>query len=212
MANGRQSRKKRLNMAERAEQMMELHFKGIPSAWLWLRQSNDGYSTLPRTLPLAMQAIDNQSKGQPAGHTLFCLWIRAPDHPVLTIENPIIFAGEAGFTGERAVDTWRRRMRRLQELMFISAKPGTAGEFHYVLLRNPNAAMEKMHKDGLLQEALYSRFIERLADIGAHSEIDEIRTHWEKQEAKNAKASAGNKKAEASDTTVKKKKKTGSAT
>ena len=186
MASRRQSSKKRLNMAERAEQMMALHFKDVSSAWLWLRQSNDGYSTLPRTLPLAMQAIDDQSKGQPAGHTLFCLWMRAPDHPVLTIENPIIFASEAGFAGERAVDTWRRRMKRLLELSFISARPGASGDFHYVLLRNPNAAMEQMHKNGLLQEALYSRFIERLADIGAHGEIDAIREHWARQEAKKA--------------------------
>lgn len=193
MANGRQSRKKRLNMAERAEQMMALHFKGISSAWIWTRQANDGFSTLPRTLPLAMQAIDAQSKGQPAGHTLFCLWIRAPDHPMLIIENPIIFASEAGFSGERAVDTWRRRMKRLQELSFISAKPGASGDFHYVLLKNPNAAMEKMHKDGLIQDTLYSRFIERLADIGAHGDIDEIREHWARQEAKKAKAIAKEK-------------------
>jgi hypothetical protein len=211
MANGKQSSKKRLNMAERAKQMMALHFKGVSSAWLWFRQSNDGYSTLPRTLPLAMQAIDDQSKGQPAGHTLFCLWMRAPDHPVLTIENPIIFASEAGFTGERAVDTWRRRMKRLKELSFISASPGASGDFHYVLLKNPNAAMEQMHNGGLLQGALYSRFIERLADIGAHSEIDAIREHWEKQKARKAKANAEGKKAKAAGAVVKKRKNTGGA-
>lgn len=88
MATQRQSRNRRLNMAERAKQQMDIQFPGHPDALLWHRKLNDGYSTIPRTLPLAMQAIDAQSKGQPAGHTLLCLWIRAPDHPFLTIEAP----------------------------------------------------------------------------------------------------------------------------
>ncbi len=81
--------------------------------WLWQRKLNDGYTTVPRTLPYVMQAIDDQSKGQPAGHALFCFWARSPDHPLVIIENPATFAAEAGFKDERAVDTWRRRMKRL---------------------------------------------------------------------------------------------------
>ncbi|MCP3024909.1 hypothetical protein, partial [Cupriavidus basilensis] len=168
MANGKQARAKRLNMADRAEKLKTLHFPNIPEQWIWHRKTNDGYISIPRTLPIAMQAIDMKTKGQPAGHTLFCLWARSPDHAVITIENPATFAGEAGFTGTRAVDTWRRRMKKLQELEFIDAKPGTSGDFHYVLLKNPNAAMELMRTRKLVQDALYSRFEERLADIGAY--------------------------------------------
>lgn len=88
MANGRQSTVKRLKMAERAQQQMMLHFPATPPAFFWHRLRNDGFTTVPRTLPIAMQAIDDQSKGHPAGHTLFSLWARAPDYPFLTIENP----------------------------------------------------------------------------------------------------------------------------
>lgn len=118
-----------------------------------------------------MQIIDADSKGQPAGHVLFCLWARMPDHPVITIENPSTFAAEAGFLGERAVDTWRRRMKKLRELNFIMTKPGASGEFHYVMLTNPNAAVEWMRGHGKVQDGLYSRFIERLPDIGAYGDI-----------------------------------------
>ena len=128
-------------MSERAQQQLELHFPDCPSAWLWRRKTNDGFTTLPRTLPLVMQAIDNQSKGQPAGHTLFCLWARSPDNPLLIIENPATFASEAGFDGERAVDTWRRRMKRLHALNFILPKRGPSGDFHYVLLLNPKISI-----------------------------------------------------------------------
>lgn len=185
MANGKQSKARRMKMAERAAAQMDLHFPVIPEVWLWHRSRNDGYSTIPRTLPIAMQAIDNETKGQPAGHTLFCLWARSPDHPLITVENPATFAGEAGFTGVRAVDTWRRRMKALQKLGFIDTKPGTSGDFHYVLLLNPNAAVEKLHWDGCIQQGLYARFIDRVAEVGAMGEIDALRAHRD-EEAKTA--------------------------
>ncbi|HBN8537615.1 TPA: hypothetical protein L3747_005756 [Pseudomonas aeruginosa] len=170
-------------MAERAQQLMGVHFPGVPPQWVWHRKTNDGYTTVPRTLPIAMQAIDTQSKGQPAGHTLLCLWARAPDHPVITIENPSTFAAEAGFLGERAVDTWRRRMRKLRDLYFIQTKPGASGEFHYVLLMNPNAAVERMKVSGQVSDGVYGRFIDRLIEVGAFGEIEAIREFWEAQRA-----------------------------
>lgn len=173
MATQRQSRHRRLTMAERAKQQMDIHFADYPDALLWYRKLNDGYSTIPRTLPLAMQAIDAQSKGQPAGHTLLCLWIRAPDYPFLTIEAPATFAAEAGFTGERAVDTWRRRMRTLRDLGFIKAKKGATGDFHYVLLLNPNVSIEELGRSDKVQTVLYGRFRDRLIDIGAQSDIED---------------------------------------
>ncbi|MBJ9727548.1 hypothetical protein [Burkholderia cenocepacia] len=171
--------------------------------WLWHRKKNDGFITIPRTLPIVMQAIDAQSKGQPAGHTLFCLWARSPDHSLLSIENPMTFAAEAGFVGERAVDTWRRRMKRLRELGFIQTKSGASGEFHYVLLLNPNAVMEWMRSQNLIQNDLYSRFLERLADIGAFSDIEPYRAWMQQQaaQASNATVEVGQSLASAAATT-----------
>lgn len=163
----------RPKMAERAAEQMTKHFPNHIREPLWNRKKNDGYSTIPRTLPIAMQAIDAQSKGNPAGHTLFCLWARAPDHPLIVIESPAMFAAEAGFTGERASDTWRRRMKRLRDLGFIRNKRGTSGEFHYVLLLNPNVVLAQLDEQGLLQEALADRFVDRLTEIGAKRDLDE---------------------------------------
>jgi hypothetical protein len=188
MANGKQAGAKRLKMSERAQQQLELHFPGCDPLWVWRRKLNDGYTTLPRTLPYAMQAIDVASKGQPAGHTLFCLWARSPDHPLVTIENPVTFAAESGFAGERAVDTWRRRMKTLQSLKFFIAKKGPSGDFHYVLLLNPNVAMEHMRQSGLVQTDLYSRFLDRLVEVGGFNEIQAIRAVWDAQRALAAAA------------------------
>lgn len=187
MANEKQSAKRRLTMVERAQQLMLVHFPDVPDAWKWTRKTNNGFITIPRTLPIAMQVIDAQSKGQPAGHVLFCLWARSPDHAVITIENTATFAAEAGFLGERAVDTWRRRMKKLRELSFIATKPGASGEFHYVMLINPNAAIEWMRRNGLVQDGLYGRFIERLAETGAYRDIEVLNQYWQSlQEAKVA--------------------------
>jgi hypothetical protein len=196
MATGKQARAKRLSMSDRAELQLELHFTNYEKQWLWKRKVNDGYTTVPRTLPFVMQAIDEASKGHPAGHTLFCLWARSPDHPLLVIENPATFAAEAGFSGERLLDTWRRRMKRLKELHFIDVKKGDAGDFNYVLLLNPNVAMEHMYQQGLVQKNLYSRFLIRATDVGAYSEIANIQSHWDllRKEAENAKKDAAKKK------------------
>ncbi|WP_322407680.1 hypothetical protein [Rhizobium ruizarguesonis] len=177
-------------MAERAQQQMMLHFPATPPAFFWHRLRNDGFTTVPRTLPIAMQAIDDQSKGHPAGHTLFSLWARAPDYPFLTIENPTTFAAEAGFTGTRVVDTWRKRMKALRDLWFIQTKAGPSGEFHYVFLVNPNVAVEWMRMTGRLQDGLYARFIDRVMEIGAFGEIEGFREHMELVRQQQAAAEA----------------------
>jgi hypothetical protein len=181
MANGRQSTARRMKMSERSQQQMTLLFPNFPSAFIWHRKTNDGFTTVPRTLPIVMQAIDMQSKGQPAGHTLFCLWTRSPDNPCLVIENTATFAAEAGFLGERAVDTWRKRMKKLRDLLMIQTKPGPSGEFHYILLVNPNASLEWMKAKGIVQESIYARFVDRLMEIGAYGEIEAVHEYWEDQ-------------------------------
>jgi len=194
MANTKQAGVRRLKMAERAQQAMDIHFPGIAPAWIWRRKTNDGYTTSPRTLPIVMQAVDAMSKGQPAGHTLLCLWARAPDHPLVTIENPATFAVEAGFSGERAVDTWRKRMKRLKELNLILTKPGATGEFHYVLLLNPNIAMESMRRNGKVQDGLYARFKDRVIEVGAYGDIEAFDALCATQQAaEKAKADAAAK-------------------
>lgn len=183
MANGRQAVAKRLGMTERAQQLMDLHFPDIDPRQMWRRKSNDGFTTVPRTLPIVMQAVDEASKGTAPGHVLFCLWARSPDNPLISIENQATFAAEAGFRGERAVDTWRKRMKRLRELGMIAAKPGASGEFHYVLLLNPNVGVERMRSLSLVQDVLYGRFIDRMAEVGAFKEIENIRGFWKEQVA-----------------------------
>jgi len=79
-------------------------------------------------------------------------------------------------------------MRRLRELNLISTKEGASGEFHYVLLLNPNAAMQWMRESSLVQDVLYARFVDRLIDVGAHSEIVAVQELFKQQREEAVKA------------------------
>ncbi|BDU22222.1 hypothetical protein [Dyella sp. GSA-30] len=188
--NVKQVQAKRAGMAERAAALKEIHFPGDYGVWVWQRKANSGFTTVPRTLPIVMEAIDHRSKGQPCGHTLFCLWARAPDSPLVVIENPATFAAEAGFTGGRAVDTWRRRMKMLRDQWFIQAKKGPSGDFHYVLLMNPNAAVHWMRRQGLVQDELYGRFRDRLIEVGGMTELALMEAYWAERDAVAAQQAA----------------------
>lgn len=198
MVNVKQAMARRSGMAERAAALMEIHFPDFPEAWLWQRNKTKGFATVPRTLPLTMEAVDHLSKGQPAGHTLFCLWARAPDGPLVVIENPATFAAEAGFTGARAIDTWRRRMKVLRDHHFLIPKKGPSGDFHYILLLNPNVAVEYLRQEKRVQDDLYGRFRDRLAEVGASAEMDAYQVFCEA----TAKAAAEARAAEQQKTAI----------
>lgn len=189
--NAKQAQAKRQKMAERARHQKELHFPEVHEDFLWHRSRNDGYTTVPRTMPIVMEIVDALSKGHPAGHVLLTLWCRAPDHALVTIENPSIMASEAGFSGLRKVDSWRRRMGVLKDLGLLYAKPGSAGDFHYVLLTNPNWFVQwrhKLFKD--VPNALYVKFMDRISEVGAFSEITAVNGHIERWQKESAAADA----------------------
>ena len=150
---------------EKAIAFRSAYWPEVTDESLWHRKRCDGYTTIPRTMPILMSIIDSLSKNRPAGRAYLGLWARAFDEALLVIENPASLAAESDFSGERAVSTWRQRMRTLKELGFIDAKPGSAGEFHYVLIFNPHRVVWKL-KDRI-QEGLFRQLWERAIDIGA---------------------------------------------
>ena len=163
---------------ERNDQKMAENFPEVDKKLIWDRRRHHGFATIPRTMPIVMQAIKyvgikRGAKGDPAGQTLLCLWMRAMDHPYMVIDNPGVFAAEAGLLGDRATGRWRNRMKLLVDMGFIAAKPGDAGPFHHVLLLNPNKAMVKLHVQGLIPKDLYDRFLVRAEKVGAQPEIEE---------------------------------------
>jgi hypothetical protein len=129
-----------------------------------------GFTSLPRTMPLIGAIIDLMAgKGKPVSNTYLELWCRSDEQGFVILNKQREIAFASGFSGERGVTTWKQRVRRLEELGFISTKPGTAGDLHYVQIWNPYLVIRDHNDAGTegFSERHYLAFIERYHDIGA---------------------------------------------
>lgn len=163
--NAVQKKKRKSKMEIKAAKMRKDFWPEITDEDLWDRLRNDGFTTIPRTMALIMGIIDSLSKNKPAGQAYFVLWCHVFYESFVIIDNPLVFAAETGFSGERAQTTWKQRMKTLQELGFISAKEGASGDFNYVLILNPHIVINKLK--GQIQEHRFRQIYARALDIGA---------------------------------------------
>lgn len=143
-------------------------WKDITEADLWNRNTHDGYTTIPRTMPIILQIMDALAdKGKPVSTTYLSLWFRVFDESFIEIKGCEELAFDSGFTGQRATTTWKQRMKKLEELGFINIKPGASGEFNYVLIYNPHKIIKNFYENELISETKYNALYSRAQDIGA---------------------------------------------
>jgi hypothetical protein len=143
---------------------------------LWNRKAHKGFATVPKTMPLILQAMDELSKGKPLSATYLGLWCATWDNSMVNVAKHEEMAHSSGFSGQRAVYTWAGRMKRLQELRFIDIKPGKSGPISHVLVLNPHYIIRwhHIHKTPGLVEATYNALIERAVEIGAQDMLDPV--------------------------------------
>jgi hypothetical protein len=166
--------KKRLSKAQKATLAMRTQlWPKITDDDLWLRNDRDGFTTIPRTMPLFMELIADASKqvtagkSVPAGKAYLVLWCRVFDEGLVKIDVEAAAAMEAGYIGERNVTTWREHLRVLKELGFIDYAAGMAGPCQFVLLLNPYHAAKALHTKGWVQKGTYTALIQRAQEIRA---------------------------------------------
>ncbi len=137
---------------------------------LWIRMGKVGFVTVPRGIPLVLRIMDELSTGKPPSSTYLDLWCLVRDECFVTITSPSERAFYAGFSGQRATITWQDRMRVLQKLGFIEAKPGPSGPFNYVLLWNPYLIIQDIwnRRNPTIPEESYNALRERLIQVGAN--------------------------------------------
>ena len=96
---------------------------------VWDRKKHNGFTTIPRVIPQLNRIMDKHSgKGKPVSSTYLSLWCNVFDEGFIEIKEKDRLAFESGFSSERAVTTWKLRMRELERLKFISSKSGANGE------------------------------------------------------------------------------------
>jgi hypothetical protein len=166
--------KKRLSKAQKATLAMRKQlWPHITDDDLWLRNDRDGFTTIPRTMPLFMELIADASKqvtagkSVPAGKAYLVLWCRVFDEGLVKIEVEAAAAMEAGYTGERNVTTWREHLRVLKELGFVDYAAGLAGPCQFVLLLNPYHAVKALLAKGWVQKGAYDVLFQRAQEIRA---------------------------------------------
>lgn len=138
--------------------------------FLWNRRENKGFATIPKTLPLVLSIMDDMTKGAPISSTYLALWCATWDNSYVPITKPTEMSIIAGFGGQRGEHTWAGRMKKLQELHFISIKPGKSGPMSHVVIWNPHTIIRYHHdvaKTPGLTEASFTGLLERAMEIGA---------------------------------------------
>ena len=144
--------------------------------WLWHRKAYTGFATIPKTMPIILQIMDDLSNGKPVSSTYLGLWCSTWDNSMVNVTKTNEMAHAAGFTGQRAAYTWAGRIKILQDLRFIDVKPGRSGPISNIILWNPHRVIRWHHSEKTpgLVEANFNALLERALDIGAGDMFDEV--------------------------------------
>lgn len=157
-------------IAEKQAELRKTVFGDIPPENIWHRKRSDGFTTIPRTMPLLGSMMDSLSgKGKPVSTTYLELWCRSNDDGFVTLSKQAEIAFASGFSGLRGVSTWKERLRKLKALHFIDTRPGVSGDLHYVQIWNPYnvVAWHRAQKTEGFLEDKYNALFERTLEIGA---------------------------------------------
>jgi len=156
---------------------------------LWDRQKFSGYTTIPKTMPLVMRALDELSaKGQPLGEAYLALWCSTWDNGFVRLGRAPDLAYAAGFTGQRGLRTFQERLRRLEDLGFVEIRPSGGQAFGLAFIPNPHVvllrlwalkqaggadAKVRLRLEGL-QEGTFNAILERASDVGCNDVASEL--------------------------------------
>lgn len=146
------------------------------SVWLWHRKDNKGFATIPKSMPLILQIMDDMSGGRPLSTTYLSLWCETWDNSMANLSKQQELAIAAGFGGQRAVYTWQGRVQLLKELRFIDVKAGKSGPLSNAIIWNPHRVIRWHYQEKTpgLTEAKYNALLERCTEIGANDMFDEL--------------------------------------
>ncbi len=152
-------------MLEKHRLWPDLDLEHAEDELLWSRFVYNGFATLPKAMPMMLGIMDDLSGGQPVSGTYLELWCRTFDDSFVVLSKQEELAFHSGFTGQRAVRTWKARLKILAGLGFIQLADGPSGDCSYALIFNPYQVIKKLHdgKKGVRADkynALLARSIE----------------------------------------------------
>ncbi len=167
----KQSSRKAQLIRDNIEKMRTQFWPDVQDDFLWRRNKSAGFVSIPRCITFISFVMDELA-GMQVSSSYLALWCHTLDESVVIINDQEAMAFESGFTGQRAVNTWKRRMKELDRLYFIKTAPGRSGPYNYVLLLNPFKIIKMHRDDGItINTANYNALLERATEIGAGEDL-----------------------------------------
>ncbi|MBZ9843984.1 hypothetical protein [Mesorhizobium sp. CA5] len=160
---------KKSRAAKKTEALRASLWPDLDPSHLWSRHTDDGYTSIPRTLPIIMSIIDDLTKGKPASAAYFELWCRAFDEMYVSLGAAAALATHSGYSGQRAIRMWQERIESLDKLGFIRTKEGSAGRLSHAVILNPHLVIKALHDKkhpGVTKEK-YAALVERATETGS---------------------------------------------
>jgi hypothetical protein len=133
---GKVSAKRRATMRERI---------WPDDAEYWRGPKDQGYFCGPRSLPLIVRLLNSKSVAgvENLGGVYLELLSRHLGEGLVEMGPEEDHAYAAGYSGQRAVRSWRERMKRLEEYGFIRTERRGSLTYGYVFLVHPAVAVNK---------------------------------------------------------------------
>ncbi len=143
-------------------------FPGLDVRDLWHHTKSDGFTSIPRTLPLVMNIVDDLTKGSPASKTYFALWARVFPEMYVNLQGAEELAYHSGLTGQRWKRDWEKRMRALADLGFILIANGPRENLMHAVIINPHFAVRRLYiaETPGLTKAAFDSLVERANQVG----------------------------------------------
>lgn len=161
------------SILKRQIEVREKLWPEVSHQMLWSRE-RVGFVTMPRAMPLILRIMDYMAgKGVPVSQVYLDIWCRAFDEGFIQITKAEEMAAYSGFSGQRAVRTWKDRVTGLSDLGFIRVKKGITSDVQFVLLLNPYHVVAKAYVAGNVPVELWTSLVVRCAEVGA-SDLDDL--------------------------------------
>lgn len=160
---------KKSRAAKKVEALRASLWPDLDPGLLWNRLTDDGFTSVPRTLPIIMSIIDDLTKGKPASDAYFELWCRAYDEMYVSLGAAAMLATHSGYTGQRAVRMWSERIEALNDLGFIRIREGASGKLSHAVILNPHLVIKELFAIkhlGVAKEK-YTALVERATETGS---------------------------------------------
>ena len=141
------------------------------TARVWRAYQEKGYCCLPRVLPLLLRLWNDKriigGKAGDCGPVYVELLARGRGQGIVELGNEGEHAYLAGYSGTRAVRSWRERVEGLERAGFIEVKARPNQRVGVVLLVHPHLVAERLHRRELVDDEWWATYQRLLREHGA---------------------------------------------